>query len=142
MAELWISPNMEALVSAFLRNQPEVADLVGDRVYTATPKDATYPLVRVTQLLDTPTGSPLWAIAFDVQVEAFGGSKSSAHRIANICRAVIDARIEGIHAGAGVVNGTTPGGLLDLPDEDFSPAKPRWLFTSTIYARPVANVTS
>jgi len=41
-----------------------------------------------------------------------------------------------------VVNGSTPGALLDLTDEDFTPAKPRWLFSSTIYGRPGATVTS
>ena len=35
MTDLWIPPNMEALVSAFLRDQPEMTDLVADRVYTA-----------------------------------------------------------------------------------------------------------
>jgi len=133
---------MEALVSAFLRDQPELVDLVADRVYTAIPKDATYPLVRVVQLLDTPAGAPLYSVAFDMQVEAFGGSKADAWRIASTARALIDARLLGDYPGFGVVNGSTPGALLDLPDEDFTPAKPRWLFSSTIYGRPGATVTS
>ena len=141
-APLYLPPNMEALVSAFLRDQPELVELVDDRIYTAIPKGATYPLVRVTQLLDTPAGAPLWAVAFDIQVEAFGGSKGEAWLIASTARAAIDRRIEGEHPGYGVVNGSTPGALLDLPDEDHTPAKPRWLFTSTIYARPGATVQS
>lgn len=142
MSDLFIPPNMEALVSAFLRDQPELVDLVADRVYTAIPKDAAYPLVRVVQLLDTPAGAPLYSVAFDMQVEAFGGSKADAWRIASTARALIDARLLGDYAGFGVVNGSTPGALLDLPDEDFTPAKPRWLFSSTIYGRPGATVTS
>ncbi len=143
---LYLPPNMEALVSAFLREQPEVIAMVGDRVWTAVPKadepDPRWPGVRVTQLLDEPNGSPLWAIGYVIQVDAWGGSKGDAFRIANVCRAVIDARIVGVHDGYGVVNGSSPGSLLDLPDEDFSPAKPRWLFTSTIYARPLATLST
>lgn len=146
---IYLPPNMEALVSAFLRDQPELADLpamlddAGDvKVYTAIPKAPSYPLVRVTQILDTPNGSPLWSVAFDIQVEAFGGSKGEAWLIASTARALIDARITGEHPGYGVVNGSTPGALLDLPDDDSTPAKPRWLFTSTIYARPGATVQS
>lgn len=142
MSDLWIPPNMEALVSAFLRDQPELTDLVDDRIYTAIPKDATYPLVRVVQLLDTPAGAPLYSVAFDMQIEAFGGSKAEAWRIASTARALIDARLLGEYSGFGVVNGSTPGALLDLPDEDFTPAKPRWLFSSTIYGRPGATLTS
>ena len=135
-----LPPNIEALVSAFLRDQPEMIDLVDDRGYTSIPKDAHYPLFRVSQLGDAPTGSPLHAIAFEVQVEAFGGSKSDAWRIAETARMLIDRRIVGVHP-EGVVNGSTPGSLLDLPDETFQPAKPRYLFTSTIHARPVATVS-
>lgn len=142
MSDLWIPPNMEALVSAFLRDQAEMTDLVEDRVYTAIPKDAEYPLVRVVQLLDTPAGAPLYAVGFEMQVEAFGGSKADAWRIASTARALIDVRLSGDYPGFGVVNGSTPGALLDLPDEDFTPAKPRWLFTSTIYGRPGATLTS
>lgn len=142
-APIFLPPNMEALVSAFLRDQPELVDLIGDRVYTAIPKKAVYPCLRVTELDDQPTnGSPLWSLAFVVQIDAWGGSKAEAWTIAQTARALIDARLEGLHPGYGVVNGTTPGGMMDLPDEDFDPAKPRWLFTSTIYARPVATVTS
>ena len=142
MTDLWIPPNMEALVSAFLRDQTEMTDLVEDRTYTVIPKDATYPLVRVTQLLDTPAGAPLYAVAFDMYVEAFGGSKAEAWRIASTARALIDVRLLGDYPGFGVVNGSTPGSLLDQPDEDFTPAKPRWVFYATVYGRPGATVTS
>ena len=32
------------------------------------------------------------------------------------------------------------GGLQDVPDESHKPAKPRFLFTSTIYAHPIATI--
>lgn len=139
---LYPTPNTEALVSAFLRDQPELVDVIDDRVYTKIPKGATYPLVRVTLLLDTPSGSPLWLTAAEIQVEAFGGSNSEAYRIATIARAAIDQRLTGgVHA-EGVVTGTSPGPMLDLPDETFTPAKPRWLFTSTIHVHPGSSLPS
>lgn len=139
---LYLTPNVEALCSAFLADQPEVADEVAERVYTTIPKQATYPLVRVTVLDSTPTGEPLWLEAHTVQVEAFGGSKAEAFRIAVKCRAAISQRLTGDHPGAGVVTGVRSAGLLDLPDDSHTPAKPRWLFTSTVYAHPGATLPS
>lgn len=140
-----LPPNMEALVSAFLRDQDEIADLIGDHVYTALPKPKAgadlYPLIRVTLLIDEPTGSPLWAIGYDMQIEAFGGSKDDAWRLAATARALLDQRLTGIHP-EGVVNGVTNGGMVNLPDDSFSPAKPRYLFTSTVHAHPVGTVSS
>lgn len=145
MTELALPVNIEALVSAFLREQPEMIDLVADRIYTVIPKpakgDPKYPLVLVTLIIDAPHTGPLWGIGFDVQVDAFGGSKDEARRIAGTARALISDRLTGVHP-EGVVNGVTNGGMLDLPDEGFSPAKPRWLFTSTIHARPLATVSA
>lgn len=138
---LILPPNMEKLVSDFLRDQDEVAALIADRVYTAIPKAATYPLVRVSLLESTPvSGSqPLWAELHYMQVEAFGGSKGDAWRIAATCRAALDQRLVGTYS-EGVVNGVDSGGMIDQPDETFEPAKPRWLFTSTITAHPSATL--
>lgn len=139
---LHIPPNMEGLVSAFLRAQPEAVALVADRVYTEIPADATYPLFRVSQLGDRPAGgAPLHLVAFTIQVEAFGGSKADAWRGASTARALISERLEGSYPEwAAVVSGSSAGSLIDLPDETFAKAKPRWLFSSTIYARPGATL--
>lgn len=137
-----LTPNTEALVSAFLRDQPEIVDLVDDRVYTVIPKDATYPLARVTLLLDQPAGGePLWLTAAQVQVEAFGGTKAQAWTLAVTARSAISERLTGTHDD-GIVTGVTSGPLLDLPDEDFTPAKTRFLFTSTLYVHPGATLPS
>lgn len=137
--------NIEALVSAFLREQPEMIDLVDDRIYTAIPKPQAgrdlYPLVRVSLIIDEPHTGPLWGIAYDVQLEAFGGTKAQAWTIAATARAVISYRLPGTHP-EGIVNGVTNRGMLDLPDETFDPARPRWLFTSTIHARPTATIAA
>lgn len=142
---LTLPVNMEALVSAFLRDQPEMQDLVDDRTYTVIPKptpgETLYPLCRVNLIMDEPHPGPLWGIAYDVEVEGFGGSKADAWRITSTARALISERLTGVHP-EGVVNGVTNGGMLDLPDESFTPAKPRWLFTSTIHAHPGSTLAS
>lgn len=132
---LYLTPNVEALVSAFLREQTEVIALLGDRVYTSLPKNPEWPAARVVVIDEAPAGSPLWLVGAVIQVDAWGGTKADAWRIANTCRAAIDRRLVGAHP-EGVVTGVTLGGLLDEPDEDFTPAKPRWLFTSTVHAHP------
>lgn len=133
-----LMPNMEALVSAFLRAQSEITALCGDRVYTAVPGNATYPLVRVTQFDDVKvTQRPLWVVRTSVQVEAYGGSKADAFGLASTAQSCIAERIEGVHTG-GTVAGVTFGSLRDLPDDSFDPAKPRFLFSAYIIAHPAS----
>lgn len=137
-APLIIEPNAEALLSQFLRDQDEIDNLVDGRVYTAIPKSATYPLVRVSLFDDAPTLSrPLWHVAYFLQLEAFGGSKSTAWQIASTCRAAIVGRLEGVYDAFGVVTGAEVSGLRDVPDDSDSPARPRWIFTVTMFAHPV-----
>lgn len=144
---LYLAPNVEALLSSFLRDQPEIVALIPDddsgaRVYTSIPKDAVYPLARVVLLSDAKiTNQPLWLVASFVQVDAFGGTKAQAFTLAATIQALFDTRLTGVHPG-GVVTGVDHGILGDLPDEEYEPAKPRFLVTSTIYNRPVATLPS
>ncbi len=137
--EIALPPNMEKLVSAFLRDQPEIVALVDDRVWTSVPKGAQYPGIRVTQLDHEAFTGPSWGGIFYLQVEAFGGTKAQAFTTAATAFAVMSARLVGVHDD-GVVNGVNSRGLQDLPDEDHEPAKPRFLFSSAITARPAATV--
>ena len=129
-------PNIEALLSAFLRNHDAIIDLVGDRVYTVIPSHPDWPLIRVGQYDDQPAGQrPLHHVAYMLQVEAFGGSKAQAFTAANTARVALAADLPGTHA-QGIVSGVDTRGMTDLPDESYSPAKPRWLFSATVYAHP------
>lgn len=136
MSDLILLPNVEALVSAFLRNHDAIIALIDDRVYTVIPSHSDWPLIRVGQYDDQPAGQrPLHHVAYSVQVEAFGGSKAQAFTLANTARAALAAELTGAHA-QGVVSGVDTRGMIDLPDESYSPAKPRWLFSLTVYAHP------
>lgn len=140
---LVILPNMEAVLSQFYRDQPEVSDLVGDRVYTAIPKGAGgAPLVRVTLIGDEKvTSRPLWIFRAQIQTEAYGGTKAQAHELARTLEGCLHARAIGVQDTA-VIVGVDGGPMIDLPDEEYEPARPRFLFTSTITAHPVATVAS
>lgn len=143
---LILQPNMEKIVSGWLRTVPELEDLVDDRVYTATPAKPDFPLIRVLQIIDIKvTRQPLWIVAYQIQVEAFGGGKAMALLVATTAAAALDQRLAGVievDSEAAVVTGVDVGGLMDLPDEDYEPARPRFLFTSTITAHPVATLAA
>lgn len=140
---LVILPNIEAVLSQFYRDQPELVDLIGDRVYTAIPKGAGGdPLLRVTLIGDEKvTSRPLWIARFSVQTEAYGGSKVQAHELARTAEGLLHARAIGVQDTA-VIVGVDGGPMIDLPDEEYEPARPRFLFTSTITAHPVDTVAS
>lgn len=140
---LVILPNMEAVLSQFYRDQPEISDLIGERVYTAIPKDAgTAPLVRVTLIGDEKvTSRPLWIFRAQMQTEAYGGTKAQAHTLARLAEGLLHARGVG-QVDATVIVGVDGGPMIDLPDEEYESARPRFLFTSTITAHPVATVAS
>jgi hypothetical protein len=134
--QLVMLPNVEALVSAFLRDQAEVTALVDDRVYTALPKGVEFPAVRVVQYDDVKhTRRPLWVVHALLQIDCWGGSKHDAWQTAATVQGVLAARLAGVH-DLGVVTGVDVGGLADTPDQDFEPAKPRWTFTATVFAHP------
>lgn len=130
-------PNLEAIVSAFLRQQPEITALIGDRVYTAIPGGAVYPLVRVNQFDDVKvTQRPLRVVRGSIQIEAWGGSKVEAYLILSTAVACLSGRLEGVQPGGEVVSNVDFGGMRDVPDTNFSPAKPRWLTSAYITAHP------
>lgn len=134
-------PDVEQLVSGFLRDQPEVADLVADRVYTEIPTlkantaEWRWPLMRVTRFGGRPAFTPLHLDAAEMQFDCFGGPKRTAWVIAETCRYLLDRRLPGGH-DEGVVTGVDIGRLSWAPDGTFTPAKPRYLFTATVYVRP------
>ncbi len=136
---LVILPNWEKVVTDFLRAQAELLARIGDRVYTAIPKGATYPLVRVTQITDEKmTSEPLWGVEAIIQVEAYGGTKATASGVARLCEGLLAARVRGTYADENaVVSGFSGGGMQDLPDDEYEPAKPRFVFTCSIFGHPI-----
>lgn len=129
-------PDVEALVSRFLRDQEEISDLVDDRVYTAVPEKPTFPLLLVRRVSGAAvTSRPLHVDAAVLQLDAYGGSKSDARELAETARAVLAARLAGTH-DLGVVSGVRFGAMSWLPDVDYSPARPRYVADATVTVHP------
>lgn len=133
-----VLPDVERIVSTFLRSRTELSTLVDDRVYTEIPRkasDRVFPLVRVSRTGGGATTSPSFLDRALVSVEAFGGSKYEARQIAATVDAVLD-EIAGFTAHGGYSTGSSPGSLRYIPDDSFEPPKPRYLLDRVVYFRP------
>jgi hypothetical protein len=136
---LLLPPNVHGSLTRFLQQDADVLALVNnstDRIVTELRKDQVYPALRITQIGDLPiTQRPLYQIQSTFQLDAFGGSKAQALTLARTARAVCHQRFTGAHFGT-VVTGVDSNGFADVPDDFFSPAKPRYLFVLIVYAHP------
>lgn len=134
----------EALVSQYLRAQSEVTAIVAQRVYTALPEDKTFPLVRLHRIGGTPKLSrPLHLDTARLQVDVWGGSKATALDAMDAVRTELSKLVdEDPVQPLGVVCGVKFGPLAYLPDESFTPAKPRYTQDLTITVRPVPLPTT
>lgn len=135
MTDLLLLPDIEKLVSEYLRSRDEVTDIYDDRVYTELPAEKAWPLLRVVRIGGAPDSSvPRYLDRPLVQFDSWGGSKSLARRGAETVRAVLDD-LPGVH-DEGVVAWVTHGRLLYLPDQSLNPVRPRFTFDAVIGARP------
>lgn len=140
MTELLLQPHVARLVVFFLLDQTEVTSLVGQRIYTDVPTNATYPLVRITQF-PGGAGDHRFVGRTVIQVEAWGpgmGDRHAANRIAETCAATL-ARLSDRSEYGGetaVVTDVAAGTVGDDLDPDFTPAKPRSKFTAVVTATP------
>jgi hypothetical protein len=125
--------DIEAALSQWLRDDPAIAQLVGDRVYTSTPRQPTFPLVRLYRYGGLPPHDrPLTHDNALMQLDAFGGSKAEASSLIQQCRVRIgDAYGQVLY---GITVGRIGWGSLAFdPDPSYEPAKPRYRcdFTAT-----------
>lgn len=132
-------PDAEQLVSGFLRRHPDVAALLGDRVYTVFPaQGGGDPLVLLQRVGGEPPFSmPLVVDAPRIQAAAYGGTKKQAHTIAATVRAAL-CDLAGTVQPEGVAAGVTFGALQYLPDETYRPPRPRYLFDTVVTTRATA----
>jgi Protein of unknown function (DUF3168) len=138
--ELELLPDVEQLVSAYLRSKPRITALVQDRVYTVFPAQAgSGPLLLVQRIGgDPPFSQPLVLDVAQLQIDAYGGPKKTAHDLAATARAVL-TELEGQVRPEGVVASVRFASLRFLPDETFNPHRPRYLFDVAVAVRtPIA----
>jgi Protein of unknown function (DUF3168) len=135
VSDLVLLPDIERLLSGWLRDQPEIADLVDDRVYTVLPSTKAFPLVRLVRIAGADDLSiPLVLDEPIVQFDVWGGPKALTYEVAATVRSALATRLIGAH-DEGVVQNVTLGGLTYLPDDDFEPARPRYTFDVTVRTR-------
>lgn len=141
MSPLRLLPNVEGLVTTFLQGHADVIAATPrpsgqERVVTEIPRNPTWPLVRVHLWDDQPTSQrPLHHVAAYLQVDGFGGSKVQAWRVAETCRMALSRELRGVY-DEGVVTGCDVRGLSDDPDDNYTPAKPRFRFDAVVYVHP------
>lgn len=133
-----VLPDVERIVSTALRASADIITLAGDRVYTELPKradDRSFPLVRLGRIGGGPTGTPTHLDAALLQLDVWGGSKYQARELAATIVKVLD-ELDGYSAHGGYITGTSPGTLRYVPDETFTPTKPRYVVDVLVYSRP------
>lgn len=118
-------PSAEALVVAFLRAQPAVMAIVGNRISTRIPDAPTWPLIRVRRVGGTPQAT--WEDAPRVQIECWAdvGQDVAAD---DLSRAVISVLVDAGYrvGGAGYLAVAVPVlGPLPLYDPDTD--RPRYI---------------
>ena len=133
-----VMPDAERIVSTYLRSVPAVAGLVADRVYTELPKaGGTFPLARLARIGGGPTGTPAYMDEARISVDIWGGSKYEARELAATIAAALD-EAAGYSAHDGYISSTSPGALRYVPDETFTPTRPRYIVDVVINTRPTA----
>lgn len=130
----------ERLTSAYLRADPDMAAIVGDRIYTELPSRAVFPLVKITLIGGEPVYShPLFLDEAFIQFDCYGGPKVQARLIVDTLRDLLaSGEFQSVH-DMGVVTSVRFGSLHYLPDDSFEPPKPRFICEASIYTRPRAT---
>ena len=136
-----ITPDVEAIVGAYLRDAPAVAALVGTRVGGRTPKTTDEAWVRVTQYDDSPNPQSvaLHHVIVHLQIDCYAGNDPStgqgeASLLARTVRSVL-TDLPGAH-DEGVVSSVTFNGTQRAPDGVFTPARERFIVDVSVGVHP------
>jgi hypothetical protein len=134
-------PDAHRLVLDFLRAQPELVDLVEDRIYTVVPNERRYPLLLVQQIGSSPLAlRPWWAEQTDIQLAAYGATDRHARQVCELARSLCMTRLIGSDYEQGVVSWVSTLNLVALADDvlvaSTGRALPRWVTTVTVTAHP------
>jgi hypothetical protein len=128
-------PDVERLVSNWLRGDVDVFALVGDRVYTAMPQQAEFPLILIQRVGGTPPFSiPLTHDLAQLQLDAYADGKALAHEVLGMALATLSVLEDQVQP-EGVVSAVRFGAIRWMPDEAFKKAKPRYIVDVTLNAR-------
>lgn len=130
---LRLLPDAEQLVTDWLRAHTDIDAIVGDRIFTALPKNPTYPCVVIRRL----GGVPVIATHLDrarIQIDAWGRTKYEARTAAAAVQAALHEMPAGSHS-VGVVTGVEDELGLTW-SEDPTSERPRYTFGVLIFLHP------
>ena len=130
-------PSAEVLAVAHLRSSADVSAIAGTRIgtelYAGSDPAVWVSLVSGEERVRNHLAAPV------MDVRSYGGTKGQADLLARTVHAVLHAMPETSHA-AGVVTGVDTLTLpFWLPDDDFSPARPRYVGTYQLYVHPLPS---
>lgn len=130
---LQLLPDAEMLIVDYLRTVDDIADEIGERVYTTIPPGParTWPLVRVMRVGGAPV-VPRWLDAARIQIDVFADDKQTANDIARIVQAALHD-LPGVHV-EGVVTGVEDGVFHWNPDPDTG--QPSYTLDVLVYLHP------
>jgi hypothetical protein len=134
-----VIPSCEQILSAYLRLHADINPLVGDNVFTTTPKEplTKMPMIRMTRIGgEPPMTRPLWLDRCWLQIDCYGGSKFETETLAHLTRLIICDEFPGTQGDA-VICDVTAGSLQYQPDETFSPPIPCYLFDVMVTLHPI-----
>lgn len=132
-------PDVTRLVSTYLRSVPEVAALIGNRVYSVFPKQLdpvlTFALVQRVGGFP-PLSRPLVIDLAVMQLDTYAGTHAAAHELAATALAAL-AEWQGEQPDdTGNVCGVVVGAKRWQPDPTFKPPKPRYVCDFEVTVKP------
>lgn len=135
-----IMPDPLATLSQFLRDQPEIVQAVGDRVYSILPKEKEYPLIRVSWIgaqsrYGTLTSTTPWiTFSAHIQIDVWAAIHRTASALGDL---VLDLIFDNLTGTRNVVNVGLIDAHLDL-DDGLTPRMSR--FTASVMLTVRRNV--
>lgn len=123
------------LVTTFLREDPDVAALLGPRVYTVLPREKVFPLCRVTRWGGTFTDSSVWLDQAELQLDVWADDQA---QISDTARCLVEAltmRLPGSRPG-GVVTASRITTIAADLDPEYEPVKHRARLGLSVHVHP------
>ncbi|QXJ19610.1 DUF3168 domain-containing protein [Actinomadura graeca] len=123
------------LITSFLRADPAVAEILGERIYTVLPKDKTFPLCRVMRFGGAFTDSSAWLDRADLQLDVWADRQA---QVSDTARCLVEAlvwRLPGSRPGGVVTDSRLTIFAADL-DPEYEPVKHRARLGLSVFAHP------
>jgi hypothetical protein len=132
--DLRLPVDIERLLVTYLAGDPHVTAIT-HVIGTAFDWERGFPALRLSRVGGSAvTNVPLWIDQPRVQFDAYGTTNGEASTLGRTVKAVLQ-NVIGTHP-EGVVTDVVYGIDIDLPDGEFDPPQPRFVFDTLITTHP------